>query len=105
MAILRTRETWRKPKGAGSRTPDLTDAEIANVKRAICVMRIRLGSHAALATALGTNAQALKDSVSRSRKPSVALALRVSRVVGVPLEDVLSGAWPPEGSCPHCGRL
>jgi hypothetical protein len=65
---------------------------------------MRLGSYAKLAEALGAKPATVNDSMHRSGKPSVALALRAARLAGVPLEDVLSGAWPKEGSCPMCGR-
>ena len=88
----------------GGRTPDLTPDEIVNVKRALRVLKVRHESIAALAAVLGVNEETLRNATVRQRKPSVGLALRAARLAGVPLEDVLSGAWPKVGSCPHCGR-
>jgi hypothetical protein len=106
MTVLATRTTWRKPQQlAPAQTPDLTVEEVANVKRALRVLRQRIGGNAPLATALGVNPITLMLATNRKRKPSVGMALRAARLAGVPLEDVLSGAWPKAGACPHCGRV
>jgi hypothetical protein len=106
MTILTSTKTWRRPAPlARVTTPDLTPDEIANVKRALRVLCTRHGGWATLAQAMGTNAGNLQVSIVRNRKPSVAVALRAARVAGVPLEEVLSGAWPKPGACPHCGRV
>ena len=105
MSLLTKRETWRKPKAlTAGRTPDLTSEEIVNVKRAIKVLRQRHDSYEALAPLMGVTRKALSHTVTRGRKPGVGLALRAARVAGVPLEEILSGAWPKEGACPMCGR-
>ena len=107
MTVLTTRVAWRKPKqlGTGARTPDLTPEERANVQAALRVLRQRLGGYAQLATALGVSRVRLATVGSRNGKPSLSHALRAARLAGVPLEHVLSGAWPRPGSCPHCGRV
>ncbi len=107
MTVLTTRVTWRKPKQltAGTRTPDLTDDEVANVRAALRVLRQRVGGYRQLAVTLGVNLETLKRAGSRRRiPPSVGLALRAARLAGVPLEEVLSGAWPKPGTCPTCGH-
>ena len=35
---------------------------------------------------------------------SPTLALRIARLVGVGVDDVLGGKYPPAGVCPHCGN-
>lgn len=103
--ILVERTSWKRPKPANPRyTSDLTEDEIANVKRAIRVLRSRFGSYAKLAEALRAKPATIKESVHRNGKPSVGLALRASRVAGVGIEELLSGTWPKPGSCPMCGR-
>ena len=105
MAILTERTSWKRAKGPGRYTPDLTAEEIANARRALRVMLRRFGSWGAAADAMGAKAATLEAAVNeRKGKPSVGLALRVARVVGVPLEDILAGTWPKEGACPMCGR-
>ena len=103
MTILTHPKTFRRQL-ARARTPDLTPDEMANVRRAIGVLRIRFGGFAKLAVAIGVPLKGLQTAVVRSRKPSVAIALRAARLAGVPLEEILAGSWPPEGACPHCGR-
>lgn len=104
MATIRKVLVWRRPRASGAREPVLTPAEQANVKTVIRFLRHQLGQ-VALAMALGMSRRALKHTTERRRRTSAALALRVARVAGVPLEDVLSGAWRPAGACPMCGRL
>ena len=104
--ILTERTVWKKPKPENPRyTPDLTAEEIANVKRAISVLRVRFGGYAKLAEAMGTKRSTLLAATERRGKPSVSTALRAARLAGAPLEDLLSGAWPKPGSCPMCGRV
>ncbi|MGO8993849.1 MAG: transcriptional regulator [Polyangiaceae bacterium] len=101
-----TRETWRRaPIVRSGERPDLTPEEQAHIRAALRVLRQRLGGYVPLAAALGVNAKSLKDAGAPSGKPGVGLALRASRLAGVPMEDVLSGSWPRPGSCPHCGRI
>ena len=106
MTILTKREVWTRPRviGPSRYTPDLTAEEQANVRRALQVLRRRFGSWAAVAEALHVKVETAKKGGGTNSKPSVGLALRVTRVAGVPLEDILSGAWPKPGACPTCGR-
>jgi hypothetical protein len=105
VTILTKRESWKRTKGPGRYTPDLTPEEIANAKRALGVMLRRFGTWHAAAEALGAKLATVKAAVdARKGKPSVGLALRVARVVGVPLEDILAGTWPKDGACTMCGR-
>jgi hypothetical protein len=48
-----------------------------------------------------------EDAVRQAMKRGVStgLALRASRVAGVPLERLLDRSWLPPGACPHCGML
>lgn len=106
MAILTKRETWAKPRPANEtrRSSDLTTAEQANAKAALRFLAKRHGSLRKLATAMGSNFGTLQGVVQKRVTVSAGIALRVARVAGAPLEDVLSGAWPPDGTCPTCGR-
>lgn len=104
MPVLTQRETWKRPKTSARYTPDLTPEEIDNVRRALKVLRTRFGGYAQLAEAMGAKVKTVETSVSRKSGPSVATALRAARVAGVPLEEILRGAWPKPGACPMCGR-
>jgi hypothetical protein len=35
---------------------------------------------------------------------SVALALRIARFAGVPMDELLAGQWLSQRTCPHCGH-
>jgi transcriptional regulator with XRE-family HTH domain len=106
MAILRSRVAWTKPRPQNEtrRSSDLTPVEQANVKRALRVLSARLGSLAALATALRVNPHTLRWYWQKRGKPTAGVALRAARLAAVPLEELLAGRWPVEGACPHCGR-
>lgn len=86
------------------RTSDLTPEEQANVRRALHVLRRRLGSYEALAKAMRANGRTLEQYGSKAA-PSAGIAIRLARLAGVPVDDVLTGAWPVAGACPHCGRI
>ena len=105
--ILTAPTSWRKPRAANKtrRSSDLTPEEMARVKVALRVLRVRFGGQAALAKALQANPKTVGAAVTARGRPSAGLALRAARLAGVPLEDLLSGAWPVAGSCPHCGRV
>ena len=105
MTILAKRSEWRvtRPATETRRSSDLTPDEQANVRRAIHVLRRRLGSYPALAAALRVNVKTLTNQGSK-RAPSAAVAIRLARLAGVAVDHLLTGAWPVEGACPHCGR-
>ena len=83
MRILSHRTVWkRKPTPAQVRAV-LADSEIGNVKAALEVVRLRLGTWVLVGAALGLP----RGWFHRHRKkPGLTLAFRVSRFVGVPLE-------------------
>ena len=105
MAILKEKQTRGKPKAerVTRNINALSLEECANVRRAIGVLRIRLGGLAAVATALGLRRNTVEHMASRQGKPGAGVALRVARLAQVTVEDVLSGAFPKPGSCPMCG--
>lgn len=76
---------------------DLSAKEQANVKTAIAFLRARCG--------LKPLTKALRFSRDTLRAPaSPTLAYRVAKLAGVPVDDVLTGKYPPPGVCPHCGH-
>jgi len=106
MAILRERTVWRKPRPANEtrRSSDLTPEEQRNVKAALRFLAKRHGTAGKLAVAMSARYATVKAAIDAHRPVSAGVALRASRLAGVPLEDVLSGVWPKAGACPHCGR-
>jgi hypothetical protein len=104
--ILRSRVAWAKPREqAETRTSsDLTPTEQANVKAALHFLAKRFGTFRALAEAMGSKRKTVMYAAMKKAGVSAGIALRAARAAGVPLEDLLSGAWPSAGACPHCGR-
>src|SRR5437016_1046665 len=105
MVVLKEPRSWRRSDAKASRCAELTADEQAHVKRALAVLRVRLGGWEKLATAMGVKIDRLKASAAKSGRPGAALALYVARVAKVQVEDVLSGAFPAPGACPLCGRV
>lgn len=103
MAILTHPVAWRKPRGPNARPRDLDDEQLANVKRAVIYLRVQLGTGAKLAKALRVPAVTVNRATASRPSISLRTVLRVARLAGVGLDDVLGGAWPGE-RCPHCGR-
>lgn len=105
MGILATTKTWRKPNIARARLASdrLSPEEAANVRRALLFLRTRHGGGPKLAEAMGVGLFALQRAYWPKGKPGAGLALRAAKLAGVPVEAILSGAWPG-GACPHCGR-
>lgn len=106
MTILRTREVWRRERGPRATSPsvELTDEERDNIRRAMRELCRRHGSAKALAKALRVSQRTTSRAMGERGKPTAAMAVRAARLAAVPLESVLSGAWPPRGPCPFCGR-
>jgi ParB-like chromosome segregation protein Spo0J len=106
MPILTEARSWRRePKARARLVPDrLKPEEIANVRRALLFLRARHGGTEKLAEALGVGPKTLATMLSKNGKPGAGLALRAARLAAALVEDVLRGAYPIAGSCPHCGR-
>ena len=108
MTVLATKKTWATSAHIVRVRPtlasELAPEESAAVKRALLFLRARHGCLAKLAGALGVGRDGLARAFTKRGKVGALLALRAARLAGVPVEAVLSGAWPAEGACPHCGR-
>jgi plasmid maintenance system antidote protein VapI len=106
VTILTKREVWAKPRLSNEtrRASDLTPDEQANVRLAVRFLRTRVGGSAKLAAILKVKTKVVEKACAVRGRPSAGLAIRVARVAGASVEEVLSGAWPAAGACPHCGR-
>ena len=82
---------------------DLTAEEISHLRTAMRFLRVRCGSWASLAKAIRGSGITLQTMVHR-KPPSAGVAIRLARIAGVPVDDLLTGRFPPPGACPHCGR-
>lgn len=109
MAILETEKRWRRTSASARRADraELTQAEEAHVRAALRFLWTRCGGAVPLSLALDLPRRAVSNYMHGKvpRRIGVGLALRAARLAGVPLEELLAGAWPPAGACPHCGRL
>jgi hypothetical protein len=104
MAVLTKHEVWTKERPATSRTGDLTSEEQAYVKRALRFLRTRLGNSRKLGAALRLSANVLDRACMARGRPSASIVHRAARLAETTVDDLLTGRYPPEGACPHCGR-
>jgi hypothetical protein len=81
---------------------DLTKEEQAYVRAALRFLRARCGGWKAVAKALRAHKTGLS---MRDRAVTASLAVRVARFVGVGVDDLLAGKFPPQGTCPFCGHI
>ena len=81
---------------------DLTKEEQANVRAALRFLHAQCSGWKAVAKALRAHKTGLS---MRDRAVSASLAVRVARFAGVGVDDVLTGKFPPAGTCPHCGHV
>jgi plasmid maintenance system antidote protein VapI len=82
---------------------DLTAKEQANVRAALRFLRVRAGRLDTFAKALRYERATLRRVLAGSDGVSPAMAFRVARMASVGVDDVLTGKYPPPGTCPHCG--
>lgn len=83
----------------------LLPEEEENVRRAMTVLHLRFGNWCQVAKALGHHRVTVERVLNIRRRATPAFAMRVARLLGVNLGDVLSGAFPRENQCPMCGRM
>lgn len=82
---------------------DLTATEQANVRAALRFLRVRCGAWVAVSKALRFG-RSTAGNVVGGKAVSPVMAFRVARLAKVSVDDVLSGRFPPPGTCPHCGH-
>jgi hypothetical protein len=100
MSILEQKFTWRRPEAERRRLPHtLSQVERERVWTARRYLRIRLG-RAELGRRMGLTYDALRKTLKPP--PTRRVAVLVAYVVGVPVDDLLEGAWPGD-RCPTCG--
>lgn len=106
MAILVARTVWRREPSRKRRANPMTPEAQANVARALRILRVRYGSWKALAEAMGTTRATLQTVTTPAgrKRLGAGIAIRAAKVAGVPVDDLLAGAWPKDGACPWCGR-
>jgi DNA-binding XRE family transcriptional regulator len=82
---------------------DLTAQEQEYVRIAIRCLRWKLGTWELVAKALRFERKTIRQVRGGKYAVSARLMLRVARLVNVSMDDLLSGKYPPSGTCPHCG--
>lgn len=85
--------------------PPLTDAERGHLRAALCYLHAQVGSWVGVAAAVRSKRVSLRRVRAGHRIRGMRhLAVRVSRLAGVPVGAVLGGHYPPAGVCQHCGK-
>jgi transcriptional regulator with XRE-family HTH domain len=84
---------------------DLTDREQRSVRTTLLFLRVRAGgAWEPVARALHVEEDTIAK-VARGRRPVTArLAIRVARLVGVGVDELLAGNHLSSRVCPHCGH-
>ena len=90
----------RTPTPAAA-TADLTTEEQEHVRRAMQFLRVRCGGWAQVATMLRFKRSTVTDAGLGHGPVSASMAFRVA---GVTVDDVITGKFPPSGTCSHCGH-
>lgn len=106
MAILRERQVWKRVdhRRAWNSVNTLSHDEQAHVRVALLTLHARHGSWETVARIMNVHEEnLLRLATSARHPPSAGIALRAARLAGVPVEDVLSGAFPGRKACPACG--
>lgn len=74
-------------------------------REALRFLRIRFGQLKLLAKALRLQSNSIVKVLSGDDNVSALMVLRVARLAGVGLDDLLAGRYPVKGMCPHCGQV
>jgi plasmid maintenance system antidote protein VapI len=83
---------------------DLTTKEQKAARTALRFLQLRVGTWAPLAKALRYEWDSIQKVATGKKAVTPALALRVARFAGVPMDDLLAGRWLSARVCPHCGH-
>ena len=82
---------------------DVTADEQKTVRASLRFLRTRTGGLDALAKALRDDRTYLQRVIAGNDPVSASVAVRVARLAGVGIDDVLGGKYPHAGTCAHCG--
>ena len=74
-----------------------------NYPRARGFLRLHVGTWGPLAKVLRYEWDSIQKVATGKRAITPALALRVARLAGVPMDEFLSGRWLSPRVCPRCG--
>jgi transcriptional regulator with XRE-family HTH domain len=83
---------------------DLNQQEQRHVRTALRHLRVQMGGWASVAKAVGIARETIeKIANARGMSISLTVAFRTARILGVGLDNLISGQALP-GVCPHCGH-
>lgn len=101
----RRKITWTrkvtKPARARSGIPE---SQRVHVARAMLFLARRHGNQKQLAAAMGISERSVARASAPRGRATAWLVMALAEFVGVSVDDLLKGKWPPKGACPHCGR-
>lgn len=84
---------------------DLTSKEQRSVRTTLLFLRVRSGGvWEPVAKALNAKTNTISKVVAGSREVDASLAIRVARLLGVGVDDLLAGRHMSARVCPHCGH-
>ena len=73
-------------------------------RNAVRFLRLRVGAWGPLAKALRYEWDSIQKVATGKRAVTPALALRVARFAGIPMDELLAGQWLSTRVCRHCGH-
>jgi hypothetical protein len=83
---------------------DLTPEEQDRVRFAMRYLRARSGGWKPLSHALGFKPRQMVKMRAGEKSVSPKMVLRIAKLGGVPVDDILTGKFPPPGTCTKCGH-
>lgn len=84
---------------------DLTAKEQRAVRTTLLFLRVQSGGvWEPVAKALNTQANNISKIVAGSRVVNASIAIRVARLLGVGVDELLAGQHMSSRVCPHCGH-
>lgn len=83
---------------------DLTSEEQKKVCAAMAFLRARIGNWKSVAVALRLPPTYVSGMINGKISVTARTAFRVARLAGVGVDEVLSGKYPPDKTCPLCGH-
>lgn len=81
-----------------------TQDEAVNIRRAVRFLIKRYRSGQRLAAAIGTSSDSIYKVSQRRAFISPSVVFRIASVARVPVDDIVSGRWPPPSVCHFCGQ-
>lgn len=84
---------------------DLDQKEQTHVRAALRFLNRQLGTWAAVAESIRSTPGTLKKVMGGRDSISASMALRVARLLGVMMDDLLVGRFLPPGACQNCGHV